>query len=77
MNATEVQKLIQLHPFRPFTIRLNNGFTYSFERPERFGAPDDLSTIFYFGPNTWSIIAPESISEIRDLPGNPGAQKND
>lgn len=77
MNVKELQKVIQVRPFRPFTIRLNNGFTYAFDRPERFGAPDNLSTIFHFGSETWSIIAPESISEIRDLPNNPGAQKID
>ena len=75
MKATEIQRLIHLQPFRPFTIRLNNGASYSFEKPERFGAPENLSTIFHFGPDTWSIIAPESINEIRDLPNNPGAQK--
>jgi hypothetical protein len=77
MDVTELQRLIRQQPFRPFTIRLNNGFSYVFEKPERFGAPDNLSTIFHFGPETWSIIAPESISEIRDLANNPGSQKKD
>jgi hypothetical protein len=45
MNTAEVQRLIQLHLFRPFTIRLNHGFSYSYDKPERFGAPESIGKI--------------------------------
>jgi hypothetical protein len=75
MSTTELKKLIDLEPFRPFAIRLVNGEVYAFLKPSAFGAPEDRSVIFHFG-QTWTLIDPVKIAEIIDWPGNPGA-KND
>src|SRR5205823_15106444 len=69
-------KLIQMHPFRPFQIRLNNGAAYQFVKPEQFGAPGNPSAIFHFGPDDdWTIIDINRVSEIktiqRDSPLSP------
>lgn len=69
MKLKELQKLVKLRPFRPFIIRLNNGATYEFTTPEFFGAPKDLSTIFHFGDESWTILIPENITEIRPAGG--------
>jgi hypothetical protein len=69
MKLKELQKLVKLQPFRPFTIRLNNGATCEFATPEAFGAPKDLSTIFHFGDDSWTILIPENITEIKPAKG--------
>jgi hypothetical protein len=64
MNATALKEVAEGQPFRPFTVRLNNGAEYTFSEPRNFGAPEDYREIFYFGRSEWVLIDPESITEI-------------
>jgi hypothetical protein len=65
MKVTELQKVLQREPFRPFTIRLSNGESYTFVEPRDFGAPRKIThTLIYFGPEEWVLIDVENIVEV-------------
>lgn len=66
MNAERIRELTDRHPFRPFTIRLTNGASYVFKEPREFGAPKNLSSIWYFGEDHAVYIDPLHIVEIMD-----------
>ncbi len=54
MKVVELKDVAERVPFRPFTLRLNNGATYTFPTPRYLGAAQDYSMIFYFGRAAWS-----------------------
>jgi hypothetical protein len=64
MNVTAIKEIAEGLPFRPFTLRLNNGAKYTFNEPRNFGAPKDYREIFFFGDSEWVLIDTESIAEI-------------
>jgi len=64
MNATAIKEVAERQPFRPFTVRLNDGTEYTFREPRDFGAPRNYREIFYFGKSEWVLIDRESIAEI-------------
>jgi hypothetical protein len=66
MNVAELKKVIGRTPFRPFKIRLSNGAEYSFVEPRDFGAPRNLSVVFYFGNKGWTMIDTDQIAEVTD-----------
>jgi hypothetical protein len=64
MNATALKEVPEGRPFRPFTLRLNNGAQYTFTEPRNFGAPGNYREIFFFGDSEWVLIDTESIADI-------------
>ena len=66
MQVTELKQLVHRRPFRPFSIRLNNGASYSFADETKVGAPEDFHIIVYFGPKEAVLIDTESIVEVTD-----------
>jgi hypothetical protein len=64
MKAAEIKDLAERQPFRPFTLRVNNGAQYTFSKPRSFGAPADYHVIFFFGESESVLIDIESITEI-------------
>jgi hypothetical protein len=64
MKAVDIKHIAERQPFRPFTIRLNNGAQYTFSQPRNFAAPGDYRVIFYFGDSNWVMIDLESIVEV-------------
>jgi hypothetical protein len=64
MNAMAIKEVAERQPFRPFTIRLNNGAQYTFNEPRNFGAPKNYRDIVFFGDAELVLINPESITEI-------------
>jgi hypothetical protein len=66
VKVKEVKEVARRQPFRPFSIRLNNGARYVFERSDDLGAPKDFRMIFYFGNNQAIRIDTDSIVEIME-----------
>ncbi len=64
MKVTEIKQLVERQPFRPFTVRLNNGAQYTFATPRDLGAPKDYHVVVYFGESQHMSINTESITEI-------------
>ncbi len=64
MNASAVKEVAERQPFRPFTVRLNNGAQYAFSGPRNFGAPKNYREIVFFGDSELVLIDLESITEI-------------
>ena len=64
MQFADIKDLIQRKPFRPFSVRLNNGAEYAFMDRDELGAPKDCRMIFYFGDNKAIRIDTESIVEV-------------
>lgn len=64
MNTMALKEVSERQPFRPFTVRLNNGAQYTFNAPRNFGAPEDYREIVFFGKSELVLIDPESITEI-------------
>jgi hypothetical protein len=65
MKLTELQPIVERQPFRPFTLRLSNGHTYTFVEARDLGAPRKITdTLFYFGSDHWVLIDVEHIVEI-------------
>ena len=64
MKVEDIKSLAERTPFRPFTVRLNNGVQYLFAKPRSFGAPEDYHMIFFFGESEWAMIDTERIVEI-------------
>ena len=66
MQIDMLKKFADRTPFRPFTIRLSNGATYSIREPRDFGAPRDAHTLVYFGERDLVLIDPLHVVEIVD-----------
>ena len=64
MQIADIKKVAEREPFRPFTLRLNNGAEYTFENPRDFGAPKDFHVIMFFGESDWAMIDADSIAEV-------------
>jgi hypothetical protein len=64
MQATVLKEMAERHPFRPFSVRLNNGVEYAFETPRDIGAPRDFHMIFHFGESQAVRIDTESVAEV-------------
>jgi hypothetical protein len=64
MKVAEIKGLVERRPFRPFTVRLNNGAQYSFKDARDVGAPKDFRLIIYFGKSEAVRIDTDSIVEI-------------
>jgi len=64
MNAEIVKEVAETQPFRPFTVRLNNGKSYTFNEPRDFGAPKNYREIVFFGDANLVFIDLDSIAEI-------------
>jgi len=66
MQAVELKQLVKGRPFRPFSVRLNNGAQYTFSDETKVGAPEDFHIIVYFGKNEAVLINTESIVDVTD-----------
>jgi hypothetical protein len=64
MKTDDIKEIAERTPFRPFTVRLNNGMIYRFESPRDIGAPKDYRMIFFFTNNQAVRIDADSITEI-------------
>jgi len=64
MKVADIRDVAERQPFRPFTVRLNNGAKYTFKGPRNFGAPRNYRVIFYFGDTEWVLIDADSIAEV-------------
>lgn len=64
MTATALKEVAEGRPFRPFTVRLNNGAEYTFSEPRNFDAPENYREFFFFGKSEWVLIDLDSIAEI-------------
>ncbi len=64
MEIADIKKVAEREPFRPFTLRLNNGAEYTFQEPRDFGAPKDFHVIMVFGESDWAMIDADSIAEV-------------
>ena len=63
MKVAEIKDLVERQPFRPFSVRLNNGARYTFNDSRSVGAPGDYHIIFYFGEKEAVLIDTDSIVE--------------
>jgi hypothetical protein len=64
MKVAHLKDVLEREPFRPFSIRLNNGAMYSFNSRREIGATLEYSMIFHFGPNSAARIDSDRIVEI-------------
>ena len=64
MQIEDIKKVAEREPFRPFTLRMNNGAKYVFEKPRNFGAPEDYHVIMFFGETDWAMLDADSIAEV-------------
>ncbi|MBI4659104.1 MAG: hypothetical protein HY735_09690 [Verrucomicrobia bacterium] len=64
MKAADIKDIAERRPFRPFSVRLNNGAQYTFSEPRNFAAPKDYRVIFYFGDSDWTMLDLDSIAEV-------------
>jgi hypothetical protein len=64
MKVTDIKEFAERQPFRPFTVRLNNGAEYTFNTPRDFGAPRDYHMTFYFGETESVQLDSDSVTEI-------------
>jgi hypothetical protein len=64
MRVADIKTAAERQPFRPFTLRLNNGAKYTFKNPRDFGAPKNCRVVFYFGGTDWVPIDADSITEL-------------
>ena len=64
MKVQEIQNFVERRPFRPFSVRLDNGARYTFKEPRDVGAPKDYRLIIYFGKTEAVRIDTDSITEI-------------
>ncbi len=64
MHIADIKKAADRQPFKPFTVRLNNGAEYTFETPRDFGAPKDYHVIMFFGESDWAMIDADSIAGV-------------
>ena len=64
MKVVEIKSIAERQPFRPFSVRLNNGAQYTFTSSREFGAPRDYHMVFYFGETEAVRIDTDSIVEI-------------
>jgi hypothetical protein len=64
MKTTDLRKLINRNPFRPFAVRIASGAVYKFTDREDVGATKDGSLIFHFGSDDWTEIETKSITQI-------------
>ncbi|HEV7405966.1 MAG TPA: hypothetical protein VGO11_23675 [Chthoniobacteraceae bacterium] len=65
MKVADLKEMVERVPFRPFTVRLNNGAAYTFPSHRNIGASMDYGMIFYFGEPRGAVrIDSDSIVEI-------------
>lgn len=65
MKVSDLKEMVEREPFRPFSVRLNNGAQYTFKTPRFLGATQNYGMIFYFGETGGAArIDSESIAEI-------------
>ena len=64
MKAADIKEVAERQPFRPFTVRVNNGAQYTFTEPRSLGAPKDYHVVIYFGDTECVMIDTDSIAEI-------------
>jgi hypothetical protein len=64
MQVEILKEVTERTPFRPFSVRLNNGAEYEFKEARDFGAPRDYRCIIFFGDHEWALIDTESIAEV-------------
>ena len=65
MKVHELEKLVERDPFRPFSIRLNNGAKYHFKSRRDLGAAKDGHLLFYFADSGDVVfIDADSIAEV-------------
>lgn len=65
MQTADLKELLERDPFRPFSLRLNNGAQYSFKTPRDLGATKDYHMIFFFADTGGAArIDSDSVVEI-------------
>jgi hypothetical protein len=65
MKVADLKDMVEREPFRPFTVRLNNGAQYTFKTARNMGASMNYGMIFYFGEPRGAVrIDSDSIVEI-------------
>ena len=64
MQASEIKRVAERQPFRPFGLRLTNGAEYYFTEPRQFGAPGNFRTIFFFDQDDWVLIDSDTVVEV-------------
>ena len=64
MKTEDIKEIAERTPFRPFSVRLNNGMTYRFESPRDIGAPASYRMIFCFANDQAVRIDADAITEI-------------
>ena len=65
MRVQALEKLAQREPFRPFSIRLNNGAKYHFKTRRDLGAAKDGHLLFYFADSGDVVfIDAASVAEV-------------
>ena len=69
MKVTDIKDVAEREPFRPFSLRLNNGAQYTFKSPRELGATQTYNMVFHFGETTAARIDSESVVEIIETVG--------
>ena len=65
MKTTRIKSTVTRSPFKPFTVRLSNGATYNFKKPEELGTTRNYNTLFFFDADGgFTILDSENIVEI-------------
>ena len=65
MKVADLKEMEERGPFRPFTVRLNNGVQSTFKSPRYLGASQDYGMIFYFAAPRGAVrIDSDSIVEL-------------
>ena len=57
MRITDLKKMRNRAPFRPFQIHLANGETLAVEHPENMSIPEDEAEMFVvWTPHDWNLV---------------------
>jgi hypothetical protein len=70
MKVADIKDVAERSPFRPFSVRLNNGAQYNFNTPRELGATGSYNMIFYFGETTAARIDTDSIVQVIETVGS-------
>lgn len=64
MQVQDIKEIVERAPFRPFTVRLNNGAEYHVRQPRDVGAPQNYRLLIYFGEGQTVRIDTDSIAKV-------------
>ena len=65
MKVTDLKKMRNRAPFRPFQIHLTTGETLIVEHPENMSLPDDETAMFVvWTKHDWNLVEAEQVARV-------------